>query len=263
MRSLVRVALATFALLLVPASALGTTRTAHKGKVTATLSFTGSDPRFYNVRLRIARAGTVVYDAPVRSSPNLCGSNCRPGGVHVLGLEPGHEPDVLLDLYTGGSHCCSFEQVFRFQGGRYVKTERNFADAGVQVKDLAHNGRLEFLTADDRFAYQFASFATSGLPVQVLVFRAGHFKNVTREYPTRIKRDASVWWKAFSHNHYGEGFIAAWAADEDLLGHYSQVAKTLNAQAAAGHLHSDSSGPEGHKFVTALQKFLHRLGYRP
>lgn len=265
MRTLLRAAPALLAaLLLIPASALARTETAHKGSVTATFSYTGKVPNYHQLRLKIERAGALVYNAPVHGI--LCGSSCWPGAVHVLDLEPGLEPDVVLDLYSGGAHCCFIEQVFRYSAGHYAKTEHNFGDPGASIRDLDHNGQLEFLTADDRFAYAFSSFAASGLPIEVLVFRAGRFKDVTRQFPARIKSDAATWWKLFGRHHAdGEGLIAAWAADEDLLGRYAQVKQTLNAQAGAGHLHSALGGavPQGHKFVTALLRFLHRLGYSP
>jgi hypothetical protein len=57
------------------------------------------------------------------------------------------------------------------------------------------------------------------------------------------------------------GVIAAWAADEDLLGHTRLVSRYLHRQAAAGHLHS-SFGAGGPRFVAKLQRFLRRRGYR-
>ena len=57
----------------------------------------------------------------------------------------------MLDLYTGGAHCCSVEQVFTFDPGTmtYAETERNFGDPGTRIEDLKHDGHFEFVTADD------------------------------------------------------------------------------------------------------------------
>jgi hypothetical protein len=54
--------------------------------------------------------------------------------------------------------------------------------------------------------------------------------------------------------------MAAWAADEDLLGHVKLVNRYLAQQAKAGHLNSPLY-PGGKRFVTKLQKFLRRHGY--
>jgi hypothetical protein len=210
-----------------------------------------------------------VYDRPVSS--RYCGSACAPGGVrgpsvHAVDLDGSTE--VVLDLYTGGAHCCTVEQFFSFDpiSGMYVKrTERDFGDPLVRIVDLAHNGRFQLLTADDRFAYEFTDFAGSGLPIQILKFSGGRFIDVTRHFRGRIARDATRWlreFKGMARFHYEDsvGLIAAWAADEDLLGHFKLVRHYLAQQAAAGHLKAPSN-PGGKKFVAKLQRFLHTHGY--
>ena len=62
--------------------------------------------------------------------------------------------------------------------------------------------------------------------------------------------------------HYQDsvGLIAAWAADEDMLGHGKLVSRYLTQQLKAGHLNGGVS--HGKKFVTSLQRFLRKHGYR-
>jgi hypothetical protein len=150
----------------------------------------------------------------------------------------------------------------------YVKVERNFGDPGVAIDDLGHNGRYELLTADDLFAYEFTDFAASGLPIQIFAYSGGHFRDVTRSYPKLIAKDAALWLKAFksmSKQGYQDsvGVIAAWAADEDLLGHSKLVRGYLTQQATAGHLKTPLSPqePGGTRFVAKLQKFLLKHDY--
>lgn len=254
--------------LFAPAAAQAATQTAHAGNVTATYSFQGSFPNYSHQILKITRAGKLTYSAPVTSP--LCGTLCGPAGsgrsVHALDLEHNGSPDVVLDLFSGGAHCCTIEQVFHYNAstGRYIKSERNFSDYGARIVDLRRNGRYEFLSGDDRFAYAFTSFAASGLPVQILTFSAGHFHNATRNFPARVAKDAASWLSAYhslaqSHYQESEGVIAAWAADEELLGHTKLVTGYLGQQAKAGHLNGDRYN--GQRFVAALQKFLRRLGY--
>ena len=214
-----------------------------------------------------------MYDAAVTDS--ACGTGCGPGAqsgtsVHVLDLAHNGTRDVVLDLYSGGAHCCTIEQVFAPRAdGSYAKVaEHNFRDPGDRILDLNHNGRFEFLTADDRFAYAFTDFAASGLPVQVLSFSGGRFHDVTRQYRHRVARDGDRWLGAFrsqAAKHFADttGYIAAWAADEDLLGKHVAVDRYLNAQARAGHLNQllGAQMPSGRQFVAALHRFLHRLGY--
>jgi hypothetical protein len=271
-RALILAGIVLLGLIAAPA-ALAKTETAHAGNVTATFSFQGKVPTFHGLHLTITRGGTVAYDQPVVAK--LCDKLCWPGpligggsAVQVIALEHTGDPDVMLNLFSGGAHCCTVVQVFSFDPGAmtYVKTERNFGDPGTRVVDLQHNGDYEFLTADDSFAYRFTDYAASGLPIEILSFAAGHFTDVTRSYPTLVTRDAAVWLKAFkstAKEHYADsvGVIAAWAADEDLLGHVKLVNRYLAQQAKAGHLNGPF-GAGGSKFVAELQKFLRRHGYR-
>jgi hypothetical protein len=253
---------------------LAATETATGGDVTATFKFAGNAPNYKRERLIVSKAGTVVYDQPVASG--FCFQACAPGSegsgptsVHVLDLEHNGQPDVVLDLFSGGAHCCSIEQIFSFDPGTmtYVKTERNFGDPGVQILDLGHNGRLEFLTADDSFASEFTDYAASGLPIRILTFANREFTNVTRSFPGLLAKDAAKWLSAFKSmaaQHYqdGVGVIAAWAADEDLLGHTAQVNRYLAKQVKAGHLRSAlNPGESGKQFVAKLRKFLRSHGY--
>ena len=274
-RSLMTVCVVTALALVAAPAALATTQTAQSGDVTATFTFTGSYPNFTGLHLSIAQGSTVFYDQPVTST--VCGKYCAPGSpsgkessVHVLDLEHNGQPDVVLDLYSGGAHCCWIEQVFSFDPGTmtYVMSQHDFEDPGEEIVDLGHNGRDEFLTADDSFAYEFTDFAASGLPIQILTFSGGHFLNVTRHYPKLIARDAARWMKAFNSmakQHYADsvGVAAAWAADEELLGHVRLVNRFLARQVALGHLGSALSPqePGGAKFVAKLRRFLRRHGY--
>jgi hypothetical protein len=273
--SLLIICTATVLSLVAAPAALATTQTASAGNVTATFTFNGTYPNFTDMQLSIAQGSTVFYDEPVVSKP--CGMFCAPGSssgpgtsVHVLDLEHDGQPDVVLDLYSGGAHCCSIEQIFSFDPGTmtYVKTQRDFGDPGEQIVDLRHNARYEFLTADDWFAYEFTDFAASGLPIQILTFSDRHFSNVTRQYPKLIARDAAGWMKAFksmAKQHYSDsvGVVAAWAADEELLGHSKLVNTFLANQLKAGHLNSALSPqePGGARFVAKLRKFLRTHGY--
>lgn len=260
----------------VPASAaLARTQTATAGAVTATFTFGGKYPNYTRLHLRIAQSGSVLYDHAVSSK--TCGRFCAPGvtearasSVHLIDLAHTGQPNVVLDLYSGGAHCCSIEQIFTFDPATntYAEAEHNFGDPGARIQDLSHDGRFEFLTADDAFAYTFTDFAASGLPLQILTFSGGRFHDVTNSYPSLIRKDAAFWLKTFkgmARQHYIDsvGVIAAWAADEYRLGKSAGANRYLSQQAAAGHLNSGlgHSVAQGRRFVAALKRFLRRHGY--
>lgn len=272
MRRCLAALLALLAVLCAAPSALARTVTAHRGDVSASFTYTGNYVTIRDGALTISRGGKVLYSRRVSSA--WCGSRCEPELIsphrpflHVLPLAPAGHLDVVLDLFTGGAHCCSVEQVFFWDRGlgTYVKRERNFGDPGAALEDLGRDGRYEFLTADDSFAYEFTDFAASGLPIEIQDFAGGHFHGVTHDYPLLIADDASKWLRAYWADlryHDTVGVIAAWAADEDSLGRSAEVSDFLDAQAAAGNLRSALIPTmKGYHFIAVLDAFLRRHGY--
>jgi hypothetical protein len=241
------------------------------GTTSATLSWRGSGahdaPPYAAVRLRIARAGRTLVDGPPHAV--LCGTLCWPGftphspTLAVLDLEGTRSPDVVVSLYSGGAHCCYIAQVYRYEPGarRYGVVQRDWGDPGARLERL--HGVLVFRSADDRFAYRFTSFAASGMPIAIWRFERGRFVDVTRRHPALVAADAKLWWRAFTKAapaRDGDGVIAAWAADEYLLGHRALVARTLAAQNRAGRLRN-ADGPGGSSFIRELDRFLAAAGY--
>jgi hypothetical protein len=243
------------------------------GDISATFTYHGTSPLSQNPHLTIVVKGKTVYDESVSSK--WCGKECSANVIagarrviHLVRLQPKGSPSVVLDLYSGGAHCCFIEQVYSFgaKSSTLYKSEHDFGDPGVRLVKVGTS--VKFLSANDAFAYEFTDYAASGEPIEILSFAHNVFHNVTRSYPQLIAKDASQWMSAFhaqASTHYQDsvGVVAAWAADEDMLGHSSTVARFLTVQARAGHLNSALSPitPSGQKFVNALQKFLRRQGY--
>jgi hypothetical protein len=252
---------------------------AGQGVVSAVLSYQqGADsfgnPTYSGLQLRIARAGTTVYAQPVES--RYCPGACIPEGLggppasaplQVVDLEATGEPTVVLHLYTGGEHCCQVLQIFFYDPatGSYRLAERDFGDAADLVADVAGDRRLEIESADDRFAYRFTSYAFSGLPLQIWRFQGGRLVDATRAFPAALAADAARQRAAFLANRrkgLGLGFIAAWTADEALLGRRRAAERRLRAEAGLHRLRSaDRLSPTGSAFIRRLNRFLLRNGY--
>jgi hypothetical protein len=263
-----------------PASA--TTNTASLGNVTATLTyqktypFAGDvgEPEARNSILTIMVGGHLAYRAAVYSP--VCGRLCWPEATYgsspghalrVVRLQPG-SPDVVLGLFSGGAHCCFVDQVFSPGTGRfYVKSEIDLGDPGARLETLPGNPYAAIITANDDFAYEFTDFAASGLPIKIVRHEGTRFVDVTRHYPVLVRADSSQWLDAFysqkSSNYQDSvGVIAAWTADQYLLGRSVEANTFLNQQAAAGHLNSLLNPTlKGKVFVAQLHKFLLRQGY--
>jgi hypothetical protein len=269
------IVLAACALLTGAAAALAASKaiTEHTSAdgVTATVSYNESNSAvapYSDLRLMIARTGKVLHNAAVKLPQ--CGVYCYPAETnpaHVVDVESDGQPDVLLDVFTGGAHCCYVLDLFRYdaQTDGYAQVLHDFGDPGYRLKQLDGKPQYELVSADDRFAYEFAAYAYSGLPLQIWRITAGRFVDVTRNYPALITADAAGWWKDWLQSRksgFGNGELAAWAADEYELGDSAKVKQEVLAHADADHeLRSGGLGPGGSAYIKSLEKFLAQTGY--
>lgn len=249
-------------------------RTARSGAVTARLSFRETNDVYRDLRLRIVRAGRTAFAGrPRRVGACACPLNgpvvARP--VRVLDLDGDREPEVLVDFFTGGAHCCSYTDVYRWvrRLGTYVPTVGFWGNAGYRLADLDRDGRPELRTADDRFAYAFASFAASADPIRVLRFRQGRFVEVTRRFRRLVAADARSLYALYQRTRRSSfpevrGVLAAWLADEATLGRASAGWRVLKSAYRRGELGRGSTKdgyPAGRAYLRRLRSFLRRTGY--
>jgi hypothetical protein len=257
--------LAAVALAATPAVASAETETASDGAVSASFSYEKVDDfQYRGLKLTITRGGTLAFDGV--AVPKQCPlPYCAPGksvddrSLRVVDLDGDAEPEVVVDFYTGGAHCCLVAQVFRFDGtARYVATARDFADFGYTLAEGV------FATGDARFAYSFASFADSAMPVRLLTFAHGSWKDVTRAHPETLTADAARWLKDYKKRRRGTralGILAAWVADEHRLGRRATADAFLRAELRAGRLRGDAYWPHGKAYISTLQRRLRAWGY--
>jgi hypothetical protein len=233
--------------------------------VTATFTYFGSFAHGYRgLELAIARAGTTVHDKPVVAR-NCDKPWCAPGGgpgksVHARDLDGDAEPEVLLDLYTGGAHCCFLTQIFAFDGTTYRKaTEHDWADAGYRLADLNGDGKPEFKSADARFAYRFTAYAFSGFPIRILHWRDGRLVDATNRFRRLVRRDARRWLRIYRHADIEpQGALAAWAADQYRLGHRRYARRLVRRAVTTGKLRTMRGAA---RFPRKLDRTLRRFGY--
>ncbi len=229
--------------LMIPAAAgaTGVSATAHGVK--ATLSYTGGPGiTTKNERLTIVENGNTVYDqgVPVKGCFKVCG----PGSKHpvaIASLYGDDGEDVVLTLFTGGADCCTLADVYVPSAAvqSYVLDRHNFGEAGFVLKDIGPKGRPLFVSGNNAYYCSITICAASGLPLQIFEFGAERFVDVTRDYPKLIAKDAARWLALYYRNpSQGQGAIAAWAADDYLLGknYQATVNTVLQRQYADHHL---------------------------
>jgi hypothetical protein len=254
----------------------GGSATASSGAVAANLSWSSAPFGVRDARLIVARAGVKLFDG----SPLVAGHSCKPAGgdgctfapsgnrtgpLQVLDLNGDGEPEVLVDVFTGGAHCCAVTEILRFTGAGYAPLEVPWGDAGYDLRDLDHDGRPEISTLDDAFAGAFSSFAASVLPARVLQYRAGVLTAVTRFFPGPVRANLRIarrtLRRALRRHFETLGAVAAITADLYTLGRGGEARPFLRRLRARGRL-VGINGQAGRRFERRLLTFLHRHGYR-
>ncbi len=254
--------------------------TATAGPITATVSYvqSRSRPSTTDVRLRIVRQGAVALEERIGELTCRDCNVWRPGigaqiaAIRARDLDRDGEPEVLLDVFTGGAHCCSLTAVHhREAGGAYRRTVLDFGNAGYRLTDLDRDGRPELRSSDDRFSYAFAPYAYSMRPVQIWHWQAGRALDATRRHPAAVRADARALFRAYEQARRRRdavavrGTLAAWAADLHLLGRGAEAWRRLEAARRAGELgvgpRDGLHFPAGRRYLAELRVFLRRTGY--
>lgn len=244
---------------------------AGRDQVKATATFTERNFQFTKVRLKVVRgAGKTVVDSPVEKlSCRDCGT-FRPTGLEVRDLDGG-EPEVILEMYSGGAHCCSVTLILRYDPA--AKTYRGrleyWGNYGYRLADLDRDGLPEFSAADERFVYTYTAYAFSAAPIQIWRYRQGKLVDVTRDFPALIGKDAASLLKVYEKARKEKdvpvrGFAAAYVADLYLLGQDDEAKQFLQLALKRGDLNRGEAYPgpsTGARFVQQLTKDLRTWGY--
>lgn len=212
------------------------TKVAEAGSIRAEISWQTAQKDGYaqydRVQLQIRRDGKTLLDAPVNRESEydipliaLAGPELNEAQeFQVVDLDRDREPEVIVNLFTGGAHCCTYSLIYRYDADTqgYVSQRFDWQHSGYSLVDLDKDGVPEFQTVDNRFAYRFASFAASGMPALIYQYQAGELVDVTRRFPKVIYSNATQMWSFFEDARKGDGemkgALAAYVADKCLLG---------------------------------------------
>lgn len=171
---------------------------AARGSVSAALTFTERDYLYEKLRLKVTRSGRTALDVPIQQAGCRDCQDFRPVAVKVRDLDGG-EPEVLVDLFTQGAHCCSITLMLGWdaRAHRYRSTLEYWGNYGRRLVDLDRDGLPEFAAFDERFVYTFTAYVYSYAPPRIVQYRHGRLVDVTRRFPREIERNAADAGKSF------------------------------------------------------------------
>jgi hypothetical protein len=248
--------------------------TASGGATQATLSWQEAEFGVKDPRLTIVRAGATLFDASPLADPDVCSIGCLYQAskdytpLHVADLGGDAEPEVVVDSYTGGAHCCIVSDVLYFTGSAYARAEHNWGSYGYGLKDLDHDGHQELDGYDAAFEDAFTSHVASFEPPLVLAFDPavpGALRDVTRSYPAVIRKNVkeALHIVAVTRRQHAEtlGGVATYVADLYLLGRGREARPYLARARKRGDLRT-AFGKAPKSFERKLLAFLHKHGYR-
>ncbi len=190
----------------------------------------------------------------------------------------GAVPDVIIEGFSGGAHCCQ-EPVFysfdsaRSRYGKVVDLTLPNSTLGVAWDDnggfepVRVGGQILLRTEDDRFAYTFGCFACTPMPIRLDAFGGGGLTDVTGQYPRMVGREAAQlkslsMSQAAAEKTTGEGPfgpLAAFVADDCALGSGASAWSTVEDLQKAGKLGNGlfyANTQTRGSFVTKLKAFL-------
>lgn len=226
------------------------------GAVSATLAWDAADFGVANPRLAVTRAGT-QYD-PAIADDCLEGCILTTDALKVVDLDGDEEPEVLVDTFSGGAHCCLSLRLYRWTGAGYARTSIDWGDVSYTLRDLDHDEVPELVGSDPIFSAAFTAYALSSFPPLVLRWDAGRTENVTRKFPGLVRKDLAaqrkLLRKAIKRRFDVKGVLAALVADEYLLDRGPAGLREVDRQRRAHRV--------GKGYKKSLLRFLRRGGYR-
>lgn len=261
-----------------------TVETATAGTVTAELSYVKLRrgrgefrfDEFVDFRVRILRAGQVLYDKPVGKP---CQEFCTPAesaltGKHVglRDLNGDGEPEAIVDLFTGGTSCCVLVFAYGYDAAANVyRRARLDTGGGFVVRDYGGDGLVELVGDDFRFRGLFTCGACGSRPIRIWQYGLTRFETATREFPAKIRAHArrmKRFYERVRHRKdapvFVKGALTPYTADLCLLDRCGAGFRLVRLALRRGELDRRTAfdvSPLGPAYLRALKRFLRRTGY--
>ena len=98
-------------------------------------------------------------------------------------FQPGGNKYYLLQLYSGGAHCCSSLLITEIKDNKFVVLDSGFyGNSGYVVEDINKDGIKEIMSGYDMFAYAFTNYSETRFPLRVQKFENGKLVEITGNF---------------------------------------------------------------------------------
>ena len=224
-------------------------------------------------QIKIERQGQTELEAPLSDYIYDEGMACRVLDLVTQDLDGDGDPEVILDFYSGGAHCCSTTVIYSYNPDRrrYSAINHYWGNGGYTLEDLNGDGIPEFNSRDDNFAYAFTDYAASRYPIQIWQYEQYAMHDVTRNFPNVVYGHALQLWQEYSslrdkrssglspeeikrRPQVEQAVLAAYLANKYLLG---------QEEDGWHRLWRVYWWRDRHDFFGSLDGFLRRTGYIP
>ncbi len=255
------------------ATAANITESASAGVVTAQLGYEKARSSYSGATVTIFRNGSIVLEETLPEPCEACSAGPaykgRRSSVQILQLDSSPEPEVVVDLFSGGADCCFYSRIYNHAPSisTYVGLTQHWLDVGYRLIDPERDGLPEFRSADARFAFEFGAFGAGSFPPRVWRFSGGRMIDVTTSYPVTVRGHARRQLRAYRRlkgRANVRPVLAAIAADRCLLGRCAGGLRFAKLASRRGYLMPDAEffAPTGKQFLSQLRRFLRQTGYR-
>lgn len=169
------------------------------------------------------RSGKQVLDVRhtfAEGDPNYASS------VMVAEVDGGNDtPEIFIDAYSGGAHCCTRTVVLDATGPTEWSTVDlgNRDGEGIELEDVDGDGEAELILPDDSFLYTFDCYACSTQPIRISKIGKATVRDVSGDEKFRHRliqevRGMEYLAKVMPDRWHSNGFLAAWVAAKNRIG---------------------------------------------